>query len=153
MPITETYPQLVRTVDDLRRQWRGQKVLGGVCWTVAAAAGSILVTVALDNWLRPETTGRALLAAGLWLTLAAAVLHWIVRCCLEDRRDDYFAAMVEEKHPELRNQFINALQLGRGNQNGFSPRFIEAIVADATRATADLDVSDSLDRRQVRRAA
>src|SRR6516164_2387256 len=98
MPITETYPQLVRTVDDIRRQWRGQKVLGGICCTVAAAAGAILVTVALDNWLRPETTGRGLLAAGLWLSLAAAVLHWIVRRCIENRRDDYFAAMVEEKH-------------------------------------------------------
>jgi len=71
----------------------------------------------------------------------------VVRRCLEDRRDDFFAALVEQNHPELRNQLINALQLGRGHQYGHSPRLIEAIVNDAANATADLDMAGSIDAR------
>ena len=45
-----------------------------------------------------------------------------------------------------------ALQLGRGNQRGFSPRLIDAIVEDADKATATLDLPDSIDGKPTRRA-
>ena len=51
-----------------------------------------------------------------------------------------FAALVEENHPTLRNRLINALQLGRGNQDGHSPVLIERIVGDAADATAKTDL-------------
>ena len=92
----------------------------------------------------PGAVGRLLLAAVLWGGLIAALLGLVVRRFLEDRRDDFFAALVERQHPELHNQLINALQLGRGNQQGFSPGLIQAIVYDAGKATADMDMSDSL---------
>jgi hypothetical protein len=153
MRTTEAYPQLITALDDLRRRWRGQKLLEGVLLTAAGVLAVLVLTVMADNWLQPELAGRLVLTAALWLMLVAGLMRWIVSRWLEDRRDDFFAAIVEQKHPELHNQLINALQLGRGNQNGFSPRLIEAIVSDAAQATADLDMADSLDWRPAKRAA
>jgi hypothetical protein len=152
MRTIEAYPQLVEALENMRRQWRLQKVLEGVLLAAAGALAVLLVLVAADNLFQPGTVGRLLLALVLWGSLAAALLGLVVRRWLEDRRDDFFAALVEQKHPELHNQLINALQLGRGNQAGFSPRLIEAIVHDAARATADLDLADSLEWRPVLRA-
>ncbi len=85
--------------------------------------------------------------------LIVALLGLVVRRFLEDRRDDFFVALVEERHPELNNKLINALQLGRGNQSGFSPGLIQSIIHDAGRASADMDLSDSINRRPAKRAA
>jgi hypothetical protein len=153
MTKTEAYPQLVEALDNVRRQWRLQKIAEGVLLALAGAGAVVLVLVAADNLLQPGTLGRALMAGLLWGSLAAALLTLVVRRFLEDRRDDFFAALVEQKHPELRNQLINALQLGRTDQPGFSPRLVEAIVLDASKATADLDMADSLDWRPALRAA
>jgi hypothetical protein len=152
MRTTEAYPQLVEALENVRRQWRLQKVAEGMLLAAAGAAAVLLVLVAADNLLQPGPLGRLLLTMLLWATLAAALFGLIVRRWLEDRRDDFFAALVEQKHPELHNRLINALQLGRTDQAGFSPRLIDAIVHDAARATADLDLLDSLDRRPALRA-
>jgi hypothetical protein len=150
--MTEAYPQLVEALENVRRQWRLQKLVEGVLLAVAGALAVLLALVAADNLLQPGPLGRLLLAIVLWGSLAAGLFYLVIRRWLEDRRDDFFAALVEQKHPELHNQLINALQLGRANQPGFSPRLIEALVTDAARATADLDLADSLDWRPALRA-
>jgi hypothetical protein len=153
MKSSESYPLLLETLQDVRGQWRRNKILEGALLAFAGAAVVVAALVAVDNWFQPGAVGRLLLAAVLWGGLIAALLALVVRRFLEDRRDDFFAALVERQHPELRNQLINALQLGRGDQHGFSPGLIQAIVHDAGKATADMDMSDSIDRRPARRAA
>jgi hypothetical protein len=152
MKTAETYPQLMESLNDVRRQWWLRKVLEGALLAFAGTVAVLLATVAADNLFHLDTFGRSVLAFVLWGTLIASLAGLVVRRWLEDRRDDYFAALVEQKHPQLHNQLINALQLGRGNQTGHSPRLIEAIVRDAAAATADLDMSDSLAWRPVVRA-
>jgi hypothetical protein len=153
MTTTEAYPRLLEALNDLRRHWRMQKRLEGILLALAGTIGVLLVVVAADNLWRLQKAGRLLLAAVLWGTLLASLAAFVVRRWREDRRDDFFAALVEQKHPELHNQLINALQLGRGQANGFSPRLIEAIVNDAVNATADLDLNAGLDHQAVKRAA
>src|SRR6516165_3845123 len=149
--MNEAYPGLLEALDALRRQWRQQKLLEGILLTLGGAAGVLLLVVAADNLLRPGTNWRVLLSITLWGAFAAGIVLLIVRRWLEDRRDDFFAALVEEKHPELHNELINALQLGRGSPCG-SPQLIEAIVKDAANATADLEMTECLDARIVKRA-
>ncbi len=153
MTTSEAYPRLLGSLDDLRRRWRMRAILEGVLLTAGGVLAVLLITVLVDNFVQPEALGRALLALVLWGSLAAGVVTLIARRVLEDRRDDYFAALVERKHPELHNRLINALQLGRGNQNGFSPGLIAAIVGDAATATADIDMAGSLDSKPLKRAA
>jgi hypothetical protein len=153
MSMAQAYPRLVGALDEVRAQWRRQKLLEGVLLALAGVLGVLVALVAADNLFQPGVVGRALLAAVLWGGLIAGLLGLVVRRWMEDRRDDFFAALVEQRHPELRNCLINALQLGRGNQRGFSPDLIEAIVGDADRATDDMEMSDSVDSRPARHAA
>ena len=150
MSIAETYPRLVDGLSGLRREWRFQKLLEGCLLAVTLTATVLVLSVAADNLLKLDVVGRAMFAAAVWGSAIFGFLTWVARRWLEDRRDDFFAALVEERHPELGNQLINALQLGRGNHYG-SRRLIEAIVDDAAVATADLRMADCLDWRSVRR--
>ncbi len=149
---TQPYQSLIDTVDALRRRWRIQKLIEGGLLVVAGSSVVLIAVVAADNLIQPETTGRFLLAALLWLTLGIAVLKWVVNRWLDDRRDDFFAALAGREHPELNDNLIHALQLGRIERPGYSPQLVRRIVEDAATATAGLDLSDSLDTRPAKRA-
>jgi hypothetical protein len=153
MSTMEAYPRLLDALNDVRRQWRRHELLRGSLLALAGISAVLVVLVATDNLLQLDTGGRLLLAAILWASLAVVLFRLILRRWLEDHREDYFASLVEQKHPELRNQLINALQLGRDHQRGFSPVLIEAIIHDADRAMLDLELTDSVDVRPTKRAA
>jgi hypothetical protein len=152
MKTMETYPQLMESLNDVRRHWRVNKLVEGALLAIAGTVAVLVAVVAADNLLGLDKLGRTALAVLLWGTLITAVLGLVVRRFLEDRRDDFFAALVEKKHPDLHNKLINALQLGRGNQAGHSPRLIAAIIHDAAVAAAELDMAGSLDWRGAKRA-
>jgi len=118
---------------------------GGLC------PGVLVVLVAADNLLALGTLGRFVTATFLWAAVAVGVMTWVVRRVMEQQRDDFFAILVEQRHPELRNRLINGLQLGRGHDFG-STRLIEAIVQDAAAATADFDMADCVDARPMKQA-
>src|SRR6185437_2263289 len=153
MSTMEAYPRLMDALNEVRGQWRRHKLLEGGLLALGGISAVVVVLVAIDNLFQPNTTGRLLLAAILWGGLAVSLFSLVIRRFLEDQRDDYFAALVERKHPELHNRLINALQLGRDHQAGFSPVLIEAIIHDADRAALDMEMSDSIDARPAKRAA
>jgi hypothetical protein len=153
MTMSNAYPRLMEAVNEVRAQWRRQKLLEGVLLAAAGVTAVLVLLVAADNLLQPGKAVRVLLAAVLWGSLIGGLFSLVVRRWLEDQRDDFFAALVEQKHPELRNQLINALQLGRARQSGFSAHLVTAIVNDADCATQDMELADSVDTRPVRRAA
>jgi hypothetical protein len=153
MSNNESYPRLLAALDEVRRQWRLHKIIEGVLLTVAGALVVLALLVAVDNLFHPGAAGRYALACVLWGGLICAVLSLIVRRVLEDRRDDFFASLVEGRHPQMRNKLINALQLGRDHTPGFSASLIEAIVKDADRGLVDTEVGESVDRKPTRNAA
>ncbi|HJT36640.1 MAG TPA: hypothetical protein VJ783_31745 [Pirellulales bacterium] len=150
--LASAYPRLIAQLDDMRGRWRLLQLGDGLLRLLAVVAAAIAVAVMCDNLFWPGRTGRALLLAAVCLAALMAISAWLVRRWLEDRRDDYFAALVERRFPALQNRLMNGLQLGRGNDYG-SPQMIEAIVNDAAAASAELDLAEALDRRPMRRAA
>jgi len=152
MEASQYYSRLRHEMETLRRQWRWAKLVEGVLLATAGVVAIVIFLVAVDNLFRLGVFGRFLLACVLWGGLVAGLLFLVLRRWLQDRRDDFFAALVEHHHPELHNGLINALQLGRGEVIG-SAAIVEAIVSDAAAATADLEMSDCLDWKPVRRAA
>ena len=152
MKTTEAYPLLLDALHEVRAEWRRNKILEGVLLALAGVAAVTTVLVAADNWWRQGRSGGGAGDSAV-AALVAALFGLVLRRVWEDRRDDFFAALVEQKHPELRNQLINALQLGRGDQRGFSPGLIAAVIHDAGKTAADMDMGDSIDRRPAKRAA
>ena len=127
MSSVRTYSGLVYAMDDLRRAWRQRHLLEAALLIVAAVLGLLVLVVAIDNLLSLGVGGRFL---GLLVVLGSGgmlILGLFVKRCLEQRRDDYFAALCEKQFPELDNRLINGLQLGRGTEPG-SPQIIDAIV-------------------------
>src|SRR5262249_35666216 len=149
----DAYPRLLATLDEVRGQWRRHKVLEGVLLTLGGALVVLALLVAVDNLFHPSVAERFLLAGALWIGLILAVLSLVVKRFLEDRRDDFFASLVERKHAELHGTLINALQLGRANTPGFSKDLIGAIIRDADRLLGDSEVTDAVDRTPTKRAA
>ncbi|MBY0230849.1 MAG: hypothetical protein K2W96_16300 [Gemmataceae bacterium] len=147
------YPRLLAVLEDVRRQWRTQQVLRGSLLALGGTLAVLLLSVIADNLLHLPVGGRVALSLLLWGSLAGLVLGFVVRKVVEDRRDDYFASLVERRYPAMRNSVINALQLGRDNTPGFSKPLIEAIVADADKALAQAEAGEAVDRRPTRRAA
>src|SRR2546426_6374085 len=98
MSTTEAYPRLMDGLNDLRRQWRTQKVMEGLFLAAAGVLAVLVVTVAADNVFHMGTLGRTFLAVVLWGTLVAGLFALVIRRVLEDRRDDFFAVLVEQKH-------------------------------------------------------
>ena len=152
MSTVETYPRLVFAMDELRRTWRQRHLLEAALLIITAVLGVLVLAVAADNLLGLGVGGRVVALLLLLGCAGMLVLSLFVKRCLEERRDEFFAALCEEQFPELDSQLINALQLGRGTEPG-SLQIVEAIVADADQAAIDLDLSDSLDWLPVRRAA
>ena len=152
MSITEAYPRLVHDLHGIRQQWRSSKLLEGCLRAGAVGLATVVTVVAADNLFAFSKAGRFALACLLFGAVVAVGLKWIVRRLLEDHRDDFFAALVEDRYPTLGNRLINGLQLGRGTDYG-SPRLIEAIVSDAVSATSDLDLDDCVDSQPVRKAS
>ncbi|MDP7274883.1 MAG: hypothetical protein QF363_05350 [Planctomycetaceae bacterium] len=152
MSSTGAYPRLVDAMDELRRAWRQRQLLEAGLLITAVVLGVVVLAVAADNLLKLGVGGRMLVFALLLGSAAVLVLSLFVKRWLEQRRDDFFAALAERHFTELDNRLINALQLGRGTEPG-SPQIVKAIVDDASDVTIDLDLSDSLDWQPVRRAA
>src|SRR5476651_1811277 len=115
--MTQPYQQILADLADLRRRWRGRAIAAGLLLAAAAFGVALVATVGVDNIFKPGTGARLLLGAVVWLTLVGGAWYGGVRRARVRRGDDYFAALVEQRHPELRNQLINALQLGRDDGN------------------------------------
>jgi hypothetical protein len=151
MTIAEAYPRLVRDLHAVRRQWRSSSLLAGSLRATAMGLAAVVAVVVADNLIAFGRAGRFAMASLLFAIVVVAVLSCVVRRLLEDHRDDFFAALVEDRFPALGNRLINGLQLGRGTDYG-SQRLIEAIVVDAVSATGQIELDDCIDSQPVRRA-
>ena len=134
----------------VRETWRRVATLEGLLVTVAVAGVMLLAAVALEATLH--------LAGGMRLVLLLAILgsalgglaYWVVRPYLSDISDECVAVHVERRFPELRNGLINSVQLVKAP--GVSGGFVAAVVAQASRQAATLDLGEAVDRRRVRKA-
>lgn len=151
MSAAEAYAHVTQGMQTLRGHWRAQRIIEGTLYACSVALIGLVAVVLLDNLLHPDAVGRLLLALLFWATLAVGAVRWIMHRVMEDHRDDFFAALMEQKHPHLGNRVINALQLGRGNAIG-APALIDAIVRDGAHAVADVDAKSCLDQRPLQRA-
>ena len=134
MSTVEIYSTLIHRIDQVRNRWRWSQLLEGGLLVIAGSLVALAIVVAADNLSPQGMLGRFVLSALLWGGLALLVMGLIARRWWEERRDDYFAALIERKHPELGERLLSALQLGRGQDYG-SQQIVGQIVSDASRAT------------------
>ncbi|MEX1017978.1 MAG: hypothetical protein WDZ31_14655 [Phycisphaeraceae bacterium] len=143
MSTTETYTQLIEAVHDTRRAWRLRRALEGVLLLIAVAIAAATVATLLDWWVHFGQLGRSVLALLGWSAVGLTAWHALLRPLTALHSDDYFAALLEQKQPTLRNRLINALQLGR-DANGSSPGLVSAIVSDGAQMVDELELGKAV---------
>lgn len=136
--MTQAYALLLDNVNLIRKSWRIRRASEGVLLFLAIAVGVLTLAAGADQFADPNTPGRSVLFLIFWGSVAAAAARFVVQPLTVRHSDDFFAALIEQRHPKLQNRLINALQLGRQSSFG-APRLIEAIVADGAAAVDHVD--------------
>jgi len=148
-----TQAVIARQIDGLRRRLRRWLWLAGLSRVLLALAAVLALSFAADRTFRMDRAQRAVslaLAAGI---LGYAVHRWLVRPLRTQLTDDALCRRVEQRHPELADSLISALQLGRvpdATTLGYSADFVAATVAAGTERSAGFDFGEVLDRRRQR---
>ena len=101
MSTVKVYAQLIHKIDAVRNRWRWSQLVEGGLLVITGALISLVIVVAADNLLQWGILGRSVLATLLWGGLVMLVMGLLARRWQEERRDEYFAALIERQHPEL----------------------------------------------------
>lgn len=148
----EHYRRVLAVLAEARTRHRGRALVVGGVSALALTLG-LLLALTLADWLfAPAAVGRSLLSIALLGGAALAVHSRVVTPALEQPRDDYFAALLEERAAGARDRLLAALQLGRGDQAGHSPELVARVVRDGAEAADAVDGRAILDPLPLRRA-
>src|SRR5690606_4272413 len=150
-------PREIRDVlDDLRRRIRKYVIIEGVSAVVALLCLLFWFTLSLDSahfavsklelptWLRTVCIVTAI------ISLAAAVIGWILVRSLGRFRARALALVLEKRFPQLGDRLITAVELaGRGSEpaGGLGGAMLERTIADAVQSARGLDLESVFDRR------
>lgn len=149
-----TFDTLLARLRALARKRRLARAAAGAAATVLAVAGLLVLTFALDRWLRLPLAVRA-----VHLALCVAAAGWVAwrrffRPLGERFPEAEAAMLVERADPRLEDRLISALQLREQVAAGGEVGSRELVEASIARTLADLDgrdLSAAYDARHVRK--
>jgi hypothetical protein len=147
----KSYLRLLDKLESLREMLRVTWALEGLGLTAAIFLGIMLVGFALDNlfWL-PTGVRIVLLLAGV--SSALALLAWrIVRPLARKVSDERAAVVLEKSCPELDNEVINAVQLGKDRLDGYSRLVADEVVKDAEQRISAAQLPRAVEKRNLKR--
>ncbi len=133
-----------------RRRARGQTACAAVLRMVSLLFALVVVEFFLDYNLDLPVPVRAVLLLALAVVLVRGIARFTVRPLREAPGHDALARKIEETYPDLRGEFLTAVQLGRpGNPAAryVSQELIHSVEANMSRATDALDPRELFPRR------
>lgn len=151
--MTERLASVSARLSGLRASFRRLFALDGLSRAGVAAVAFIGITFLADwSFALPVQVRLTLLLGGVGL------LGWIVAKRIlaplgQKISDDDLAVLVERAHPELNDRLISAIQLARDPGPDASPELVAALVADAEKATSEMDFGHVVVKRNVGKIA
>ncbi len=146
---TQVSSQVLSKLHALRRSIGVWLLVRGAALVLAALAALLLLSLWLDwSWML-DRSQRV-----ICLVIAAALLGYLafrhlLKPLSRSLDEETLALRVEEKHHELREGLINALQFSKIKdpaQLGLSPEMVKATIESGNEAAGRADFSDVLDR-------
>ena len=113
------------------RRWRYLILLKGSAMLVISLIAGLALTFTLDSFFSLGNTARLLL---LTLTLAATggILYLaLIRPLLKTPSSDQVARFIEEKHPQLEDRLVTAVELGEADNPRISQQILDKLLDDA----------------------
>ncbi|MFQ5708414.1 MAG: DUF4175 family protein [bacterium] len=126
----EQNQNLMRQIKQIYGRWKKTVLLKGAAMSVLIALGALLFVFALDAWLEVGNSIRLLLLVGAAGLTVATVVYQIVRPLRKAPSATQLARYVEEKHPELEDRFVSAVELSADAHSGISPLILEKLIDD-----------------------
>ncbi|OFW11862.1 MAG: hypothetical protein A3H27_16680 [Acidobacteria bacterium RIFCSPLOWO2_02_FULL_59_13] len=145
--------QIYQYVGRVRRRLRLATAARGLAVCCGAAfLLTILLVLLADAWRFTEGAVRTTTTA-LWLGIALALALFLIRPLVRRLSDARIARFVEEKHPELQDRLVTAMELAdRSWPDAASTRLFEGLVAeDAVRRTDKVPPTSLIERRRILR--
>lgn len=144
------YTRLTKLLSRARSRYRFLILTGAAVRTAVIVLGGLAVLFALDNLFHLPWLIRLSLTAILPLG-ATYYFYRRSREAFGRWLDDRVAVRLEEACPELHNQLINAVQLGREPSAANVTRLIQKIVADAAERGTRMQLKRVVPMRDLRR--
>ena len=94
----------------LRRALKLRLLAEGACWLLLAAAGLMLLTLALDYGLRLERPQRAMVMALAGLAIVWTIWRHLIRPATAPMSMVDLALLVERRYPQLQARLVSAVQ-------------------------------------------
>src|SRR5882762_7312696 len=143
------YSEIRELIDRVRTRWRALCAFRAVVRGALMAAAIVGIAVVAARWTAGAPAVLVTLAA-IALTLAVgavAMSAWPLR---RVPRDGAVARYIEERAPSLDDRLVSAVDITAGRT---APGLADAMMADAARRAASVDVDTIVPSRTLRRAA
>ncbi|NIR70437.1 hypothetical protein GWO43_03805 [candidate division KSB1 bacterium] len=135
---------LVNRINKVCRRWKTAILLKGGAKVLIVAITAFLIAFALDSLVELSHPVRfALLGILIAVTLTAIVLE-IVRPLLKVPNHSQLARYIEEKHPDLEDRLVSAVELGGGENVRISPQILEKLLEDTRFRVEPLNLSKTI---------
>ena len=144
----EHHPQIRELIDRVRARWRALTALRAAVRASIAAAAVVALALLATRWTTGAPVALIALAAGALVLTASAFAF----CLWPLRRvppDAAIARFIEERDPALDDRLVSAVDVARGAS---APGLAEAMLADAARRSARVDVDAIVPSQMLRRA-
>ena len=140
-------PQLqnvTEVITQVRRRIRTRDALRGAAFTIAVAAGSLLVVALTAGLLKKHAALIALRFVPVILTTLAAYL-FLIRPLRERLSESSLARLIEERS-KLEDRLITAVEYSQTPREA-SPAIVDRLITDASRRSASVNLDSVVDPR------
>ena len=148
------HERLLAPLAALRRRARWYVAISGITRLLLAIVLASAVQLGLDRWLWLSIDQRVFFNVVISLIWAWVVVRWIVRPLSRELRDDWLAAHVDQKNPQLKDRIATAVQFASGNvgpESSNSPALMRRAVEEACAAAGGVSFLAGLNHRSARR--
>ena len=143
---------ILQQLDSVQSRRRTIRLATGAVAFLAVAVGSLLVALpAAGYWPgQPPTVLRWALLIGLALLWSAVIIRCIVRPALWRQNPAQTARFVEQALPEMRNDLINSILLGK-DRDQVSPELVSQAIRESARHSQRAPLARSVSLRSLHR--
>ncbi|MFP4056973.1 MAG: hypothetical protein ACLF0G_08900, partial [Candidatus Brocadiia bacterium] len=143
------YDRLLDAVGRTGQWWRTVYILERVLIYATVLFAAVLGLTLLEAHVHWSAAARWPLCVGLFGYAIGGAVLLVFRPLFRDWTEEQVAVHIERTYPELDNELINAIQLGRDDRV-VSPGMVEALVAHTARDIERYRLRKSVDTRRAR---
>lgn len=138
---------LKNRIDRVCRHWKRLILLKGTSITALSTIAFLLFAFLMDSLLELSGSVRFFMLVAIVTTFVITFFWTIVRPLLNVPTQTQLARFIEEKHPDLEDRLVTAIELGSEEDLGTSSRLLLKLLDDARFHVQPLNLSKSLRKK------